>query len=116
MTTCTQMSTTLSGLTLRAKTVSLVRQGWRRYWEWRARRATVLILSALNDRTLHDIGINPSEIESCVYGQGNDRLRRYNDTWPWRPHAMSLGGGLKPPVVGEGSRRDNSRLPQRGRV
>ena len=118
MTICTQMSATLQVRrpTLSARMATMVRRGWRRYWEWRARRATVLILSALNERTLHDIGINPSEIESCVYGPGNDRLRRYNNTWPWRPLAVSLGDGLKPPVAGEGSRRDNSGLPQRGRA
>jgi uncharacterized protein YjiS (DUF1127 family) len=57
---------------------------WRAYWERRARRATVLILNSLDERTLRDIGLARSEIESCVYGEGNDRLRRYHATWPWR--------------------------------
>lgn len=70
--------------TLRARTVALARRGWRTYWERRARRATVLILCSLDKRTLHDIGISPSEIESCVYSRSGDRLRRYHETWPWR--------------------------------
>ena len=70
-------------LTLGASVVAFARRGWRTYWERRARRATILILCSLDERTLHDIGINPSEIESCVYNGGDDRLRRYNETWPW---------------------------------
>jgi uncharacterized protein YjiS (DUF1127 family) len=71
---------------LRARAVALARRGWRSYWERRARRATVLILCSLDKRTLHDIGISSSEIESCVYSTSGDRLRRYHETWPWRSH------------------------------
>lgn len=74
----------LGGATLRARAVALARRGWRTYWERRARRATVLILCSLDERTLRDIGISPSEIQSCVYSRSGDRLRRYNETWPWR--------------------------------
>jgi uncharacterized protein YjiS (DUF1127 family) len=70
--------------TLRARAVAFSRRGWRTYWERRARRATVLILCSLDERTLHDIGISPSEIESCVYSRSGDRLRRYHESWPWR--------------------------------
>lgn len=70
--------------TLAGRAAALVRRGWRYYWQRRARRATVLILCSLDRRTLHDIGISPSEIESCVYAAGADRLRRYNEQWPWR--------------------------------
>jgi len=70
--------------TLKARAVALARRSWRTYWERRARRATVLILCSLDERTLHDIGISPSEIQSCVYSRSRDRLRRYNETWPWR--------------------------------
>lgn len=69
---------------LRARAAAIARRGWRTYWERRARRATVLILCSLDERTLHDIGINPSEIESCVYGKDGDRRRRYHERWPWR--------------------------------
>jgi uncharacterized protein YjiS (DUF1127 family) len=70
-------------LTLAARAASLVRTGWRAYWDWRARKATILILHSLDRRTLHDIGISPSEIESLVRC-GDDRRRRYDATWPWR--------------------------------
>jgi uncharacterized protein YjiS (DUF1127 family) len=69
------------GITARAG--ALIRRAWRTYWDWRARKATILLLSALDRRTLHDIGIAPSEIESLVQG-GCDRCRRYDPTWPWR--------------------------------
>ena len=62
----------------------LIRAAWRAYWERRARRATVLLLRSLCPRTLHDIGIAPSEIESLVYGCEADRRRCYDAAWPWR--------------------------------
>ena len=61
------------------------RDAWRRYWVRRAQRATVVILRSLDDRTLRDIGISPSEIESCVYGDVPDRRRPYLSSNP--PHA-----------------------------
>lgn len=84
--TCTQSGPDIERArpTLRAKAAGFARRTWRTYWERRARRATVLILCSLDERTLRDIGINPSEIESCVYSKGGDRLRRYNERWPWR--------------------------------
>jgi uncharacterized protein YjiS (DUF1127 family) len=61
-----------------------VRRWWRAYWDRRARKATILILRALDRRTLADIGIDPSEIESLVQGHACDRRRRYDAAWPWR--------------------------------
>jgi uncharacterized protein YjiS (DUF1127 family) len=61
-----------------------VRRWWRAYWDWRARKATILILHALDRRTLSDIGVDPSEIESLVQRQTCDRRRRYDVAWPWR--------------------------------
>ncbi len=72
-----------TAITLAARVDAVVRRAWQAYWKRRARRATVLILCSLDRRTLRDMGIHPSELESCVYGKG-DRLRRYHDTWPWR--------------------------------
>jgi len=46
-----------------------VRSAWAGYWTRRAERATVLILRSLDSRTLKDIGLHRSEIESVVYGQ-----------------------------------------------
>ncbi len=61
-----------------------VRTWWLAYWEWRARKATILILHALDRRTLNDIGIDPSEIESLVQSRACDRRRRYDAAWPWQ--------------------------------
>jgi len=46
-----------------------VRNGWAGYWVRRAERETVFVLHSLDDRTLKDIGMDRSEIESVVYGQ-----------------------------------------------
>jgi uncharacterized protein YjiS (DUF1127 family) len=70
-------------LSLAVRTGALIRTAWRAYWEWRARKVTILLLRSLDRRTLHDIGIAESEIESLVCG-GNDRCRRYDATWPWQ--------------------------------
>jgi len=60
----------------------VLRISWEAYWSWRAKRATVGILKTLDRRTLEDIGVHASEIESAVYGSA-DRRRRYDETW-WR--------------------------------
>jgi uncharacterized protein YjiS (DUF1127 family) len=69
-----------SGLAARAR--QLIRRRWRAYWDRRARKATVLLLQALDERTLRDIGIGPGEIESLVYCRGDDRQRPYDAAWP----------------------------------
>jgi uncharacterized protein YjiS (DUF1127 family) len=56
---------------------------WDGFQDWRARRATVRALQALDGGTLRDLGINPREIESLVYGDGDDRIRGYDADW-WR--------------------------------
>jgi uncharacterized protein YjiS (DUF1127 family) len=53
----------------------VVKRAWVGYWTHRARRATVFVLHALDDRTLKDIGMDRSEIESVVYAQPRDRAR-----------------------------------------
>ena len=62
---------------------SLVAKVWRAYWDWRVKRTTILILRSLDRRMLHDIGIDPSEIESLVHDPGQDRRRRHDATRPW---------------------------------
>jgi len=66
---------------LAARAGSRIAQAWRGYWERRARRATVELLSSLDDRTLHDIGVGRSEITSAVYGRHGDRTRCYQESW-----------------------------------
>ncbi len=65
------------------RVLGLVHRSWQRYWEWRARRATVIILMSLDARTLRDIGISPGEIESLVQSSPGGR-RRYDADWLWR--------------------------------
>ena len=60
---------------------SLLKSGWDAYWKRRARRATVMMLRSLDDRSLHDIGVDRSEIESIVYGKAGDRRVRYERDW-----------------------------------
>jgi hypothetical protein len=47
----------------------------------------VRILSALDERTLRDIGINPSEITSYAYGNPEDRRRTCRASWQLNLHA-----------------------------
>jgi uncharacterized protein YjiS (DUF1127 family) len=54
---------------------------WHRYWQGRAKRATVALLQSLDDRTLHDIGVSRGEISSLVYGNPRDRTRGYDEAW-----------------------------------
>ena len=56
----------------------LIAKVWRAYWDWRVKRTTVLMLHSLDRRTLHDIGIDPSEIESLVHDAGRERRRRHD--------------------------------------
>jgi uncharacterized protein YjiS (DUF1127 family) len=59
------------------KAAGFLKRGWDAYWTRRAKRATVLMLGALDDRSLHDIGLDRSEIQSVVYGAPQDRLQRF---------------------------------------
>jgi uncharacterized protein YjiS (DUF1127 family) len=53
----------------------VVRSAWAGYWVRRAERATIFALHALDDRTLKDIGMDRSEIESVVYARARDRFQ-----------------------------------------
>jgi uncharacterized protein YjiS (DUF1127 family) len=61
--------------------VQSVKALWRAYWARRARRTSILLLSSLDSRTLHDIGLDRSEIASFVNDRTNQRLRRYETNW-----------------------------------
>jgi uncharacterized protein YjiS (DUF1127 family) len=84
-TTCPQQGISLErqppATTLTERLGRLARRWWRAYWDRQARKATVLILQSLDHRTLHDIGISPSEIESCVHSRWRDRKRPYDPSW-----------------------------------
>ena len=60
---------------------ALVKGWWAAYWRRRAQRTTVLMLEALDDQTLRDIGLGRSEIGSLVYGEPHDRMQRYHTRW-----------------------------------
>jgi len=60
---------------------SALRRAWRGYWHRKAQRATVRMLSGLNDHTLKDIGMARGEIQSVVYGRRGERLRQYEASW-----------------------------------
>jgi uncharacterized protein YjiS (DUF1127 family) len=55
----------------------VLRRLYRAYWDYRLRRATIVVLQKLDDRTLADLGIDRHEIESAVYDRTRDRQRRY---------------------------------------
>lgn len=58
-----------------------LKRWWSAYWMRRAQRSTVMILRSLDDRALHDIGIDRSEIESVVFGTPAERRLRYDSAW-----------------------------------
>jgi uncharacterized protein YjiS (DUF1127 family) len=43
-----------------------LRRLWRGYWDRQARRAIAVMLHALDDRTLADLGVNRDEVEPLV--------------------------------------------------
>ncbi len=55
------------------RVAGMTQRAWTRYWMRRAERDTVAILQGLDDRTLKDIGLDRSEIESVVHGQPGER-------------------------------------------
>lgn len=54
-----------------------------RFLAWRARQATLRLLSSLDTATLRDLGL--TDIESEVYGDARDRMRGYDAGWWRRP-------------------------------
>lgn len=61
----------------RRRAAAATRRLWRAYWDRQARRATAVMLHALNDRVLEDLGICRDEIESLVNDATNERRRTY---------------------------------------
>jgi uncharacterized protein YjiS (DUF1127 family) len=50
-----------------------------RFLAWRARQATIQMLSSLDAATLRDLGI--TDIESAVCGNPQGRMRGYDPDW-----------------------------------
>jgi uncharacterized protein YjiS (DUF1127 family) len=62
------------GRTLGSRAAAAARRRWRSYVTWRERRQAVKELGLLDDRSLKDIGLHRSEIESVVCGPDPSRL------------------------------------------
>src|SRR5262249_59793109 len=91
MTRVYQLATGGRGLaTLAGGAGDRIARAWRRYWQRRAKRATVQLLYSLDDRTLRDIGLSRCEITSVVYGRAGGGKRR---------DAGGLGAPAFPPLL-----------------
>jgi uncharacterized protein YjiS (DUF1127 family) len=66
-----------SATTIVLRTGHVIQRHWRAYWRCRTQRAAVLMLQALDDRTLADIGLSRSEILPAVYGGGGRPPRNF---------------------------------------
>ena len=73
--------------TFAVKAAAMVRKAWQAYWDWRARRATAEILRTLDSRTLRDIGLTHSEIDSVVRERFGERRPSYDEHWHGRAGA-----------------------------
>jgi hypothetical protein len=58
-----------------------VRGRWSAYWHRNARRAALVMLPLLDDRTLREIGLTRSDAEAAVFGSPADRVRAYHLCW-----------------------------------
>jgi uncharacterized protein YjiS (DUF1127 family) len=65
-----------------------LQRAWRNYWRRRAARATLVILHSLDDRTLKDIGMDRSEIESVVCAARDRRIWVDSSDGPRRSHGI----------------------------
>jgi len=78
---CTSSPSPSTAARTELRVVQSLRHLWRAYWARRARRASILLLSSLDDRTLADIGLARSEIEAVVHDRSRQRMRYYEPDW-----------------------------------
>lgn len=71
-------------LSLAERLAIAVRRLWNGYWSDRLARAAVLMLHALDDRQLEDIGVARGEIETLVYGGPMEGARPIDGLLPLR--------------------------------
>ena len=53
---------------------SRLRRLWSAYWQYKARRAAVVVLPMLDDRMLRDIGLTRSDVRQIVLSGKADRV------------------------------------------
>ena len=83
MATCT-MEEARAGVEARARAPGIghsLKGRWETFMRHRAQRASVHLLRSLSDRSLHDIGIDRSEIESVVYNRSRERKLSTGYNW-----------------------------------
>lgn len=69
-----------------ARIAAIVTAWWCRHQRNRRQKATIRLLGGLDDRTLKDIGLHRSEIESAFAPHADDRRIRHADLDGWPPH------------------------------
>ena len=82
------------GLWVGAQAAARARSLINNYRGWRRRQAAVFELGSLDDRSLRDLGINRSEIQSVVAGWDATRIPRGQSAAPARTSAAA-GPGRK---------------------
>jgi len=65
----------------RKRAAAAIRRMWRAWCDRQARRATAVIMHALDDRTLADIGLRRAEIDSLLADGLEGGRRRYEPNW-----------------------------------
>ena len=71
---------------------NLVRNRWHAYTGWRERKESIRELRALDDRSLKDIGLHRSEIESVIYDSKHATEERVAVARFPKPCARSIAG------------------------